>query len=81
MAFLQNNYPESPAKGVRQLNILTLEIKDSMMILNGPFTTNRTKKIRPAYREPLTCNEKTISGNRPMYHTCRSWGFPTISFL
>lgn len=44
---LANNYPESPAKGVRQLNILTLEIKDSMMILSGPFTTNRTKKYAP----------------------------------
>lgn len=44
---LANNYPESPAKGVRQLNILTLEIKDSIMILSGPFTTNRTKKYAP----------------------------------
>ncbi len=41
---IANNYPESPAKGVRQLNILTLEIKDSVMILSGPFTTNRTKE-------------------------------------
>ncbi len=41
---IANNYPESPAKGVRQLNILTLEIKDSVMLLTGPFTTNRTKE-------------------------------------
>ncbi len=41
---IANNYPESPAKGVRQLNILTLEIKDSVMFLAGPFTTNRTKE-------------------------------------
>ena len=40
---IANNYPVAPAKGVRQLNILTLEIKDSMMLLTGPFTTNRTK--------------------------------------
>lgn len=41
---IANNYPESPAKGVRQLNILTLEIKDSVLSLTGPFTTNRTKE-------------------------------------
>ena len=41
---IANNYPVSPAKGVRQLNVLTLEIKDSMMQLTGPFTTNRTKE-------------------------------------
>lgn len=40
---IANNYPVAPAKGVRQLNILTLEIKDSIMQLTGPFTTNRTK--------------------------------------
>lgn len=44
---IANNYPESPAKGVRQLNILTLEIKDSIMSLTGPFTTNRTKEYSP----------------------------------
>jgi len=41
---LANNYPESPAKGVRQLNVLILEIKDSIMTLTGPFTTNRTRE-------------------------------------
>lgn len=41
---IANNYPEAPAKGVRQLNVLTLEIKDSIMTLTGPFTTNRTKE-------------------------------------
>lgn len=44
---IANNYPEPPAKGVRQLNILELEIKDSIMILSGPFTTNRTKEYMP----------------------------------
>lgn len=42
---LANNYPEAPAKGVRQLNVLTLEIKDSIMTLTGPFSTNRTKQF------------------------------------
>jgi hypothetical protein len=37
------NYPEEPPKGVRQLNVLTLEVKDSILKLTGPFTTNRTK--------------------------------------
>lgn len=41
---IANNYPESPAKGVRQLNVLTLEIKDSIMTLTGPYSTNRTKE-------------------------------------
>ena len=42
---IANNYPESPAKGVHQLNVLTLEIKDSIMTLSGPFTTNRTRSF------------------------------------
>lgn len=40
---IANNYPVAPAKGVRQLNILTLETKDSILFLTGPFTTNNTK--------------------------------------
>ena len=44
---IANNYPVAPAKKVRQLNVLTLEIKDSILILSGPFTTNATKEYRP----------------------------------
>lgn len=40
---IANNYPISPAKGVHQLDILTLEITDGLMVLSGPFSTNRTK--------------------------------------
>lgn len=40
---IANNYPEAPAKGVKQTNILTLERKDSIMILEGPYSTNQTK--------------------------------------
>ena len=40
---IANNYPIPPAKGVHQLNVLTLEIKDGLMTLSGPFSTNRTK--------------------------------------
>ena len=38
-----HNYPIPPAKGIRQLNVLTLDIHDSVMVLSGPFSTNRTK--------------------------------------
>jgi len=42
-----NNYPIAPPKGVRQVNLLTLEMQDSLMFLTGPFTTNATKEYRP----------------------------------
>ncbi|HQW92758.1 MAG TPA: hypothetical protein PKY28_06640 [Ferruginibacter sp.] len=41
---IANNYPVPPAKGVRQLDVLTLEIKDGIMTLSGPFSTNRTRQ-------------------------------------
>jgi hypothetical protein len=41
---IANNYPVSPAKNVRQLNVLSFSATDSEMILSGPFTTNRTKQ-------------------------------------
>jgi hypothetical protein len=41
---ISNNYPVPPSKNVRQLNVLTLNAKDSVMTLEGPFTTNRTKE-------------------------------------
>ena len=40
---IAHNYPITPNKGVRQLNVLTLDVKDSIMKLTGPFSTNRTK--------------------------------------
>lgn len=43
---IANNYPVQPDKGVRQLNVLDLVIKDSIMTLSGPYSTNRTKKFR-----------------------------------
>ncbi|MEJ7588271.1 MAG: hypothetical protein WKI04_11990 [Ferruginibacter sp.] len=42
------NYPESPPKGVRRLHVLTLQVQDSILILSGIFTTNRTKQYSPA---------------------------------
>lgn len=44
---IANNYPIAPPKGVRQLNILTFEMKNSVMVLAGEFTTNRTKEYHP----------------------------------
>ncbi len=44
---IAHNYPVPPAKNIRQLNVLTLEIKESMMILKGPFATNRTPRYAP----------------------------------
>lgn len=41
---IADNYPISPAKGIRQLNVLTLVISDGVMSLSGPFSTNRTKQ-------------------------------------
>ena len=41
---LANNYPVPPAKNVRQLDILTLDLSDSIMKLTGPFATNPTKE-------------------------------------
>lgn len=42
---IANNYPETPAKGVRQLNVLTLHLDGPVMTLTGPFTTNQTRQF------------------------------------
>ena len=42
-----HNYPIPPAKGVHQQNKLVLEIKDTVMILSGMYSTNRTRDYRP----------------------------------
>lgn len=43
---IAHNYPIPPNKGVRQLNVLTLTT-DSVLTLQGPFSTNRTKEYHP----------------------------------
>ncbi len=45
---IANNYPIKPPKGVHVINVLTFEIKDSVMILKGMFETNRTRQYAPA---------------------------------
>lgn len=42
---IAHNYPMPPNKNVRQLNLLTLLIEDSVMRMTGPFSTNRTKEF------------------------------------
>lgn len=41
---IAHNYPIPPNKGVRQLNVLTLDNSEKTMVLSGPFSTNRTKE-------------------------------------
>jgi hypothetical protein len=43
-----NNYPVNPPKGVHMTNILKFEMKDTVMILSGLFSTNRTREFAPA---------------------------------
>jgi hypothetical protein len=43
---IAQNSPFTPPKGVGKLSVLTLEIKDSIMVLSGKFATNRTKEYR-----------------------------------
>ena len=45
---IANNYPINPPKGVHMRNILKFEMKDTVMILSGMFTTNRTREYSPA---------------------------------
>jgi hypothetical protein len=40
---LANNFPESPAKGVKQTNIIPLPAEDTMRTFNGKWKTNQTK--------------------------------------
>ncbi len=40
---IANNYPVKPPKGVHQVSALELDIRDSIMVLSGPFATTRTR--------------------------------------
>ena len=41
---IANNFPATHEKGIRQVDVLTLEMQDSVMSLKGPFHTIRTKE-------------------------------------
>jgi hypothetical protein len=43
VALIDNNYPVTPDKNVRQLNVLDLANRGDETILDGPFETKRTK--------------------------------------
>lgn len=45
---IANNYPIKPPKGVHVRNTLVFEMKDTVMMLSGHFSTNRTKEFAPA---------------------------------
>lgn len=45
---IANNYPIKPPKGVHVRNTLVFEMKDTVMMLSGHFSTNRTKEYAPA---------------------------------
>jgi len=44
LELIANNYPISPNKKVKQLDVLTLTISEGIMTLSGPFSTRRTKE-------------------------------------
>jgi hypothetical protein len=44
LELIANNYPISPNKRVKQLDVLTLVISEGIMTLSGPFSTRRTKE-------------------------------------
>jgi hypothetical protein len=46
-ALIWNNYAEPPPKGVKMYSLLSLSLKDSLMILSGVYSTNRTKIYHP----------------------------------
>jgi hypothetical protein len=41
---LANNFPESPAKGVKQINTIPITERDTITALNGKWETTQTKK-------------------------------------
>ncbi len=45
MQLIAHNYPVAPNKGVRQVDVLSFKIQDGAMILEGPFSTIRTKEF------------------------------------
>jgi hypothetical protein len=62
---VSNNFPESPAKGVKRKITIPLRGQDSIVSLNGSWQTNRTKKY---YSVPGTIelNKSTDSLHSPL---------------
>jgi hypothetical protein len=59
-----DNYPEPPAKGVKQFSFLSLSENDHVQILSGVWRTNATREYRPLtgtiYLEKRKVPEETL---------------------
>ncbi|MEO7446332.1 MAG: hypothetical protein ABIT96_13525 [Ferruginibacter sp.] len=58
---IANNYPVSPNKNVRQLNVLSLSGSEENPTLSGPFVTNRTKEFLPLSGEITLVRRKDVA--------------------
>ncbi len=61
---IYNNYPEPPAKGVKQFSFLSLSENNNAQILSGVWRTNATREYRPLtgsiYLEKRKVPEETL---------------------
>jgi hypothetical protein len=69
---IANNYPIAPPKGVHQISALVLEMKDTVMMLTGLFTTTATREYHPVTGY-IHVERKKTTGNQPSFHTYRNW--------
>ncbi|MEO6584446.1 MAG: hypothetical protein ABIO05_08985 [Ferruginibacter sp.] len=67
--YITNNFPITPGKNVRQLNVLSLAQQDTLQVLTGPFSTNRTKEFASA------------TGAIAIKHTTDYWQSSLIPYL
>lgn len=65
---IYDNYPEPPAKGVKQFSFLSLSEKDNAQILSGRWRTNPTREFTPLtgsiYLEKRKTAEETLIVNK-----------------
>lgn len=64
--FIANNFPESPAKGVKRLFVIPLDGSDTLRNISGNWQTNRTKKY---YSVPgtVTASRSTDSAGSALF--------------
>jgi hypothetical protein len=60
-----NNFPESPAKGVHQVNYITLNGEDTLRQLNGHWETTKTK-VYYALKGGMEMDRNTDSSRSPL---------------
>jgi hypothetical protein len=75
--FVSNNFPESPAKGVRRTITIPLNGQDSITMLSGSWKTNQTKKY---YSVPGTIElvKSKDSSNSPLINHLKELGIVSI---